>query len=153
MRKPDKKPENPCFSSGPCPKRPGWDSSALDTALVGRSHRSPLGKARLKEAIDATRSVLGVPAEYRIGIVPGSDTGAVELALWNLLGERGVDVLAWESFGLEWVTDVVDVLWRSWTDRWLAGRKSAGTPPPAPQGRHRPDTRGHPGKSPLRSGS
>lgn len=110
MQKPQAKPANPCFSSGPCPKRPGWSPDALSAALVGRSHRSKPGKARLKTAIDRTREVLEVPADYRIGIVPGSDTGAVEMALWSLLGERGVDVLAWESFGSEWVTDVVDVL-------------------------------------------
>jgi len=110
MQKPAIKPANPCFSSGPCPKRPGWEPAVLAAALVGRSHRSKPGAARLKEAIDRTRSVLGVPAAYRIGIVPGSDTGAVEMALWSLLGARGVDVLAWESFGAEWVTDVLDVL-------------------------------------------
>ena len=108
--KPDRKPLNPCFSSGPCPKRPGWSVSSLNHALIGRSHRSKPGKARLKLAIDRTRSLLGVPDDYRIGIVPGSDTGAVEMALWNLLGERGVDVLAWESFGQDWVNDVVKVL-------------------------------------------
>ena len=110
MQKPLTKPANPCFSSGPCPKRPGWAPVALSAALVGRSHRSKPGKARLKEAIDKTREILEVPEDYRIGIVPGSDTGAVELALWSLLGARGVDVLAWESFGLEWVTDVIDIL-------------------------------------------
>ena len=110
MQKPSTRPQNPCFSSGPCPKRPGWSTAALDNALVGRSHRSKPGAARLKAAIDETRAVLGVPAGYRIGIVAGSDTGAVELALWSLLGARGVDVLAWESFGAEWVTDVLDVL-------------------------------------------
>ncbi|MGE0858617.1 MAG: phosphoserine transaminase [Gammaproteobacteria bacterium] len=110
MQKPSTRPQNPCFSSGPCPKRPGWSTAALDNALVGRSHRSKPGAARLKAAIDETRAVLGVPADYRIGIVAGSDTGAVELALWSLLGARGVDVLAWESFGSEWVTDVLDVL-------------------------------------------
>ena len=110
MEKPTVKPENPCFSSGPCPKRPGWSASVLGDALVGRSHRSKPGKARLKSAIDRTGEVLGVPEGYRIAIVPGSDTGAVEMALWSLLGERGVDVLAWESFGQEWVTDVLDVL-------------------------------------------
>ncbi|MEX2481840.1 MAG: phosphoserine transaminase [Gammaproteobacteria bacterium] len=110
MQKPHVKPANPCFSSGPCPKRPGWEPAALSHALLGRSHRSKPGAARLKEAIDLTRSVLGVPADYRIGIVPGSDTGAVEMALWSLLGARGVDVLAWESFGADWVTDVLDVL-------------------------------------------
>ncbi|MGR8918164.1 MAG: phosphoserine transaminase [Gammaproteobacteria bacterium] len=110
MTRPAHKPANPCFSSGPCPKRPGWALTALGDALVGRSHRSKPGKARIKEAIDLTRAVLEVPEDYRIGIVPASDTGAVEMALWNLLGARGVDVLAWESFGAEWVTDVVDVL-------------------------------------------
>ncbi|MCB1748777.1 MAG: phosphoserine transaminase [Gammaproteobacteria bacterium] len=110
MQKPALKPANPCFSSGPCPKRPGWQPAVLGDALVGRSHRSKPGKARLNAAIDATRQVLGVPDDYLVGIVPGSDTGAVEMALWNLLGPRGVDVLAWESFGSEWVTDVLDVL-------------------------------------------
>jgi phosphoserine aminotransferase len=110
MEKPATRPANPCFSSGPCPKRPGWEVAVLADALVGRSHRSKPGKARLKEAIDRTRRILRVPGDHRIGIVPGSDTGAVEMALWSLLGERGVDVLAWESFGLEWVSDVVDVL-------------------------------------------
>ncbi len=110
MQKPLTKPANPCFSSGPCPKRPGWEPAALSAALIGRSHRSKPGKARLKEAIDRTRQILEVPDDYRIGIVPGSDTGAIEMALWSMLGARGVDVLAWESFGLEWVTDVIDVL-------------------------------------------
>jgi len=110
MQKPAVKPVNPCFSSGPCPKRPGWTPSALAGALVGRSHRSKAGALRLKAAIDETRAVLRVPADYRIGIVAGSDTGAVELALWSLLGPRAVDVLAWESFGAEWVTDVIDIL-------------------------------------------
>ncbi|MGE0483687.1 MAG: phosphoserine transaminase [Gammaproteobacteria bacterium] len=110
MQKPTSKPANSCFSSGPCPKRPGWSTAALQDALVGRSHRSKDGLARLREALAATREILGVPADYLIGIVPGSDTGAVEMALWNLLGPRGVDVLAWESFGSEWVTDVLDVL-------------------------------------------
>ena len=108
--KPTTKPLQPSFSSGPCPKRPGWSSSALSDALVGRSHRSKEGKSRLKKAIEETRSVLGVPDDYLIGIVPASDTGAVEMALWNLLGPLPVDVLAWESFGSEWVTDVLDVL-------------------------------------------
>ena len=108
--RPPVKPRNPCFSSGPCPKRPGWTTASLDGALVGRSHRSKPGKARLKAAIDLTRDVLGVPAEHRIGIVPASDTGAVEMALWSLLGARGVDVMAWESFGGEWVQDIVESL-------------------------------------------
>ena len=108
--KPLARPANPCFSSGPCAKRPGWSLQALKDACLGRSHRSKAGKAKLKEVIDRTRAILGVPAEYRIGIVPGSDTGAVELALWSLLGARGVDLLAWESFGEGWITDAVKQL-------------------------------------------
>jgi len=100
------KPANPNFSSGPCAKRPGWTVEALANALVGRSHRSKPGKARIQRAIDLTRQLLEVPADYRIGIVPASDTGAVEMALWSMLGARGVDMLAWESFGEGWVTDV-----------------------------------------------
>jgi phosphoserine aminotransferase len=107
---PGVRPANPCFSSGPCAKRPGWTPTALSDAALGRSHRAKPGKAKLKLAIDLTREVLGVPSEYRIGITPGSDTGAVEMALWTLLGARGVDVLAWESFGEGWVTDVVKQL-------------------------------------------
>ena len=110
VAKPAAKPANPCFSSGPCPKRPGWSVAALERALVGRSHRSKEGKARLKAAIDETRAVLQVPTDYRIGIVPASDTGAVEMALWSLLGARPVDVLAWESFGQEWVSDITESL-------------------------------------------
>ena len=104
--KPEAKPNNPCFSSGPCAKRPGWNLDVLREAAVGRSHRSALGREKLQEVIDRTRAVLGVPADYRIGIVPASDTGAVEMALWSLLGPRGVDVLAWESFGKGWVADI-----------------------------------------------
>ncbi|HET7413120.1 MAG TPA: phosphoserine transaminase, partial [Pararhizobium sp.] len=107
---PDVRPANPRFSSGPCPKRPGWTPEALRDAALGRSHRSKLGKAKLKLAIDLTREVLEVPADYRIGIVPASDTGAVEMALWSLLGARGVDMIAWESFGSGWITDVVKQL-------------------------------------------
>src|SRR3990170_9134931 len=107
---PAARPRVPNFSSGPCAKRPGWNLENLKNALVGRSHRSKPGKARLKRAIELTREVLGVPAGYRIGIVPASDTGAVEMALWTLLGARGVDVLAWESFGEGWVTDIVKQL-------------------------------------------
>ena len=110
MPKPERRPQQPSFSSGPCPKRPNWSLNALNAALVGRSHRSAAGKAKLKSVIDQTREVLTIPADYRIGIVAGSDTGAVEIALWNLLGARGVDILAWESFGRDWVTDVIDVL-------------------------------------------
>ncbi len=108
--KPAVRPARPFFSSGPCAKRPGWTPEALKDACLGRSHRSKLGKGKLKEAIDRTRKVLGVPADYRIGIVAGSDTGAVEMALWSLLGPLPVDVLAWESFGEDWVTDVVKQL-------------------------------------------
>lgn len=108
--KPENKPQIPSFSSGPCPKRPEWSLQALEGALLGRSHRSKPGKAKLKAAIEETRALLGVPADHHIGIVAGSDTGAVEMALWNLLGARGVDVLAWESFGRDWVTDVVEEL-------------------------------------------
>ncbi|MBT3397124.1 MAG: phosphoserine aminotransferase, partial [Alphaproteobacteria bacterium] len=104
--KPTIRPQSPAFSSGPCAKRPGWSPDILTDALVGRSHRSTEGKARLNEVIDLTRSVLGIPADWRIGIVPASDTGAVEMALWSLLGPRGVDVLAWESFGLGWGADI-----------------------------------------------
>jgi phosphoserine aminotransferase len=104
------RPARPFFSSGPCAKRPGWTPEALKDACLGRSHRSKPGKAKLKEAIDRTRAVLGVPKDYRIGIVAGSDTGAVEMALWSLLGPRPVDVLAWESFGEDWVTDVAKQL-------------------------------------------
>ena len=104
------RPANACFSSGPCAKRPGWTPAALKDAALGRSHRAKIGKAKLKLAIDLSREVLGVPGDYRIGITPGSDTGAVEMALWTLLGARGVDVLAWESFGEGWVTDVVKQL-------------------------------------------
>jgi phosphoserine aminotransferase len=101
---PGRKPANPHFSSGPCAKRPGWSLQALKDALVGRSHRSKEGKAKLKRAIDLTREILEVPADYRIGIVPASDTGAVEMAMWSMLGARPVTVLAWESFGEGWVT-------------------------------------------------
>jgi phosphoserine aminotransferase len=104
------RPARPFFSSGPCAKRPGWTPEALKDACLSRSHRSKHGKARLKDAIDRTRRVLGVPQDYRIAIVAGSDTGAVEMALWSLLGPRPVDVLAWESFGEDWVTDVVKQL-------------------------------------------
>src|SRR5690606_29162383 len=104
------RPNNPNFSSGPCAKRPGWSLDALKDAPLGRSHRAKVGKTKLKAAIDKTREVLGVPADYRIGIVPASDTGAVEMSLWSLLGARPVTMLAWESFGAGWVTDVVKQL-------------------------------------------
>ena len=110
MEKPGARPVNALFSSGPCAKRPGWSLQALKDAPLGRSHRAKPGKAKLKQAIDLTRDVLGVPADYRIGIVPASDTGAVEMAMWSLLGARPVDLLAWESFGEGWVTDAVKQL-------------------------------------------
>ncbi len=108
--RPAVRPARPLFSSGPCAKRPGWAPEALTGACLGRSHRSKAGKAKLQEAITRTRDVLRVPKDYRIGIVAGSDTGAVEMALWSLLGPRPIDVLAWESFGEDWVTDVVKQL-------------------------------------------
>src|SRR5476649_2599613 len=108
--KPGVRPAIPHFSSGPCAKRPGWSLQALTDAVLARSHRSKIGKAKLKRAIDLTREVLQVPAGYRIGIVPASDTGAVEMALWSLLGPRPVDALAWESFGEGWVTDILKQL-------------------------------------------
>jgi phosphoserine aminotransferase len=108
--KPTAIPQNPNFSSGPCTKRPGWSVDALSGALVGRSHRAKPAKAQIQKAIDLTRELLEVPADYLIGIVPASDTGAMEMALWSLLGARGVDMLAWESFGSGWVTDVVKQL-------------------------------------------
>ena len=108
--KPGNRPANPQFSSGPCAKRPGWTIEALKGALTGRSHRSKPGKAKLEQVITLSKEILGIPADYRLGIVPASDTGAVEMALWSLLGARGVDMLAWESFGKDWVTDVVKQL-------------------------------------------
>jgi phosphoserine aminotransferase len=107
---PGVRPANACFSSGPCAKRPGWTPTVLKDAALGRSHRAKIGKTKLRLAIDLTREVLGVPADYRIGITPASDTGAFEMAMWSLLGARGVDVLAWESFGEGWVTDIVKEL-------------------------------------------
>src|SRR5215468_4708593 len=108
--KPAQRPDVPHFSSGPCAKRPGWSLQNLKDAALGRSHRAKIGKAKLKLAIDLTREVLGVPADYRIGIVPASDTGAVEMALWSLLGARPVTTLAWESFGEGWVSDIIKEL-------------------------------------------
>ena len=110
VSKPETRPSRPHFSSGPCAKPPGWSASKLATGSLGRSHRSKLGKARLAHAIELTRHVLHVPASHRIGIVPASDTGAVEMAIWNLLGPKPVTLLAWESFGEGWVTDVVKQL-------------------------------------------
>src|SRR3954467_96594 len=110
VAKPASRPNVPHFSSGPCAKRPGWNAQNLKDAALGRSHRAKVGKAKLKLAIDLTREVLEVPAGYRIGIVPASDTGAVEMALWSLLGARPVTTIAWESFGEGWVSDIVKEL-------------------------------------------
>jgi phosphoserine aminotransferase len=110
VNKPSNRPLNANFSSGPCAKRPGWAVETLSNALVGRSHRSIPGKKRIQEVIDKTRLVLGIPQDYRVGIVAGSDTGAVEMALWSMLGARGVEMLQWESFGKGWVGDVVNQL-------------------------------------------
>ncbi|HEY8591759.1 MAG TPA: phosphoserine transaminase [Sphingomicrobium sp.] len=108
--KPPTKPSRPYFSSGPCAKPPGWSAELLDTSALGRSHRGAIGKAKLQDAIDRTHALLRLPADYRLGIVPASDTGAVEMALWSLLGTRPVTMLAWESFGAGWVTDVAKQL-------------------------------------------
>ncbi|NSX54258.1 phosphoserine transaminase [Parasulfitobacter algicola] len=110
MQKPATRPVNPRFSSGPCAKPPTWTLDALQDAALGRSHRAAVGKTKLKDAIETTRAVLGVPADYKIGIVPASDTGAYEMAMWTLLGERPVQMVAWESFGAGWVTDAVKQL-------------------------------------------
>ncbi len=107
---PSHRPARPHFSSGPCAKRPGWSPDKLRSALTGRSHRSGVGKARIKEVLDRSRGLLGLPDDYRIALVPASDTGAIELAMWSLLGPRGVDVLAFDSFGWSWVTDILEQL-------------------------------------------
>ena len=104
--KPERRPRRPQFSSGPCAKRPGWTPDVLSEAVLGRSHRAPAGKARIRAVIDRSRALLGLPDDWRLAVVPGSDTGAFEMALWSLLGSRPVDVLAWESFGQAWVADV-----------------------------------------------
>jgi phosphoserine aminotransferase len=108
--KPSRRPQRPEFSSGPCAKRPGWTVSALSGALLGRSHRAGPAKDRLQAVIERSRGLLDIPADWKVGIVPGSDTGAIEMAMWSLLGERPVDVLAWESFGQEWATDATEQL-------------------------------------------
>jgi phosphoserine aminotransferase len=110
LERPARRPANPLFSSGPCTKRPGWSVDVLKEACLGRSHRSKPGKSRLKAVLENSRELLGLPDDYRIAIVPASDTGAVEMALWSLLGPRNIDVLAWESFGQGWVTDIVKQL-------------------------------------------
>lgn len=108
--RPTQRPQRPHFSSGPCAKRPGWETAALDAALVGRSHRAAPAKARIQKVSDRSRAILGMPEDWRLGLVPASDTGAVEMILWSLLGARGVDMLAWESFGSGWVNDVAKQL-------------------------------------------
>ena len=108
--KPAERPVNPCFSSGPCAKRPGWSLEALSDASLGRSHRATVGKAKLNEVIQRSRAILGIPEDYLVGIVPASDTGAIEMAMWSLLGPRGIDMLTWESFGSAWVSDVTQQL-------------------------------------------
>jgi phosphoserine aminotransferase len=108
--KPEIRPANPRFSSGPCAKRPGWSLAALEGALLGRSHRAATPKAKLAEVITLSKSILGMPADWRLGIVPASDTGAVEMAMWSMLGARGVDVLVWESFSKDWATDILKQL-------------------------------------------
>lgn len=110
VSRPDARPASPLFSSGPCAKRPGWSLDVLDDASIGRSHRAKGPKAKLQRVIEDSRAILGIPADYRIGIVPASDTGAFEMAMWSMLGARGLDILAWESFGQGWVTDVVKQL-------------------------------------------
>ena len=107
---PESKPIRPYFSSGPCAKRPGYDLSTLDTAVLGRSHRSATGKKALFEAIEQTKALLQIPDDYKVGIVPASDTGAMEMAMWSMLGERGIDVFAWESFGSGWLSDIKNEL-------------------------------------------
>ena len=110
LQRPDDRPRRPQFSSGPCAKPASWTPDSLSRAVTGRSHRSPEGKARLGQVIDLTREILGIPDEFRIGIVPGSDTGAVEMAMWSLLGQRRVEVMAWEAFGKGWLTDITTQL-------------------------------------------
>jgi len=117
---PQEKPANPNFSSGPCSKRPGYSLANLNTDTLGRSHRSKLGAARLKEAIDKTKELLEIPADYRVGIVPASDTGAFEMAMWSMLGCRGVDMFHWESFGSGWVTDIIKQLKLENANNYLA---------------------------------
>ncbi|MFN3826451.1 MAG: phosphoserine transaminase [Micavibrio sp.] len=110
MTQPATRPQNPCFSSGPCAKRPGWSLSNMESAFLGRSHRAAGGKEKLKAVIETHREILGIPADYKIAIVPASDTGAIEMALWSMLGARGVDVMAWDVFGNEWLKDITGQL-------------------------------------------
>ena len=110
MSKPNIKPASAYFSSGPCKKRPGWDTSKFDFETLGRSHRAKLAKAKLIEVIEKSKEILKLPKDYYVGIIAASDTGAVEAAMWNLLGPNGVEVLAWESFGLDWAKTITDQL-------------------------------------------
>ncbi|MCK5556397.1 MAG: phosphoserine aminotransferase, partial [Alphaproteobacteria bacterium] len=110
IQRPTIKPNNPCFSSGPCAKRPGWSLDSLKGALLGRSHRAPVSVAKIQQLIEKSKSILGIPKDYRLALVPASDTGAFEMAMWSLLGARGVDVLGWETFGNLWVFDVTKQL-------------------------------------------
>jgi len=110
IKRPDTKPRNPCFSSGPCAKRPGWSISNLQTFSLGRSHRSKIGKDKIKELISLSRNILKLPNDYRLGVVAGSDTGAIEMAMWSLLGSLDVEILSWENFGNDWVKDCVNEL-------------------------------------------
>jgi len=110
VQRPTTKPGNPCFSSGPCAKRPGWSVDALKGTPIGRSHRASIGLKKIQEVIEKSKTILGMPKDYKLALVPGSDTGAIEMAMWTLLGQRGVDVLGWEVFGKTWVTDVVKQL-------------------------------------------
>lgn len=110
LQRPATKPQNPCFSSGPCAKRPGWSLDALKGAFLGRSHRHSAGVKRIQEISDRSRAILGIPADYKIALVPASDTGAIEMAMWSLLGARGVDMLGWDVFGKTWITDVTKQL-------------------------------------------
>ena len=121
MSKPDRKPKNPCFSSGPCAKRPGWSLENLEHAFLGRSHRASGPKARLKDVIEKQKKLLGIPDDYYVGIVPGSDTGAFEMAMWSVLGARGVDVFAWESFSSGWLSDILKQLKLDDVNKYEAG--------------------------------
>lgn len=121
MTKPTSKPKNPCFSSGPCAKRPGWSLENLSGAALGRSHRAAIGKNKLKDAIEKQKKILGIPDDYFVGIVPASDTGAFEMAMWSMLGARGVDIFAWESFSGDWLKDITGQLKLSDVNKYEAG--------------------------------
>ena len=108
--KPEKKPINPYFSSGPCAKRPGWNTKVLSEAILGRSHRSKVALKKISDVLDLTKEILGIPEDYKVGIVPASDTGAIEMLMWSMLGYKPLEVLAWESFGMDWVKDINEQL-------------------------------------------